>query len=185
MHDGIIAERYAKALLGYTEAHGCSQAVTDQVSPLLSLMARLPKLAATLSAAKEIPLQKRMDILGSAVSPAPMEEAISRFYRLLDRNGRTEVFRLSLIDYLTLYREAMGIRMVRVTTAVPDEETVKIGESLAREFFSQEVCTVPRVDPSIIGGFVVESWGYCMDASVRGALDKLDKQLKEKHIRNV
>lgn len=185
MHDGIIADRYARAFLAYTDAHGISEAVSGQAGPLLSLMGRLPEFRSALASAFGLSFEDRLSLLKAAVNPAPLDGAIERFYSLMDRNGRTELFRIALLDYLTLYRESRGIKMVRVTTACDDGQMAESIGRLASRAFGRKVSVVHKVDPEIIGGFIVESWDSRLDASVRGSLERVGKQLKAKHIRKV
>lgn len=185
MHDGIIASRYAKAFLEYTEGHGCSQAVTSQVSVLLSLLSRVEKLRKAVSSPVKVPLDTKMELLRSALAPSPLHEALERLYLLLEKHGRTELFRMVILDYLTQYRTKHGIRMVQVTTANVSDNIPELLGGIAEKAFGQKVVTVHRIDPSIVGGFIVDSWGYRLDASVKGALDKVQKQLREKNKKRI
>lgn len=185
MHDGIIAGRYAKAFLGYTDAHGKSKAVADQVSVLLSVMGKLPKLRDSVSGAYAMEFDNRLALLKSALAPAVMEESLANLYSLMDKNSRLEQFRMTLLDYLVLYRKENNIRMVMVTSASNDEKVAEMAGVLAEKKFGQKVVAAQKVDPGLLGGFIIDSWGYRLDASVRGALEKMDKGLKGKNKRKV
>ena len=60
---------------------------------------------------------------------------------------------------------------VTVTTAVPldDELRTKIAAKV-REHFNREVFLIEQVDPSIIGGLIIEARGERRDVSVRTQL---------------
>ncbi|MBQ0097088.1 MAG: F0F1 ATP synthase subunit delta [Bacteroidales bacterium] len=185
MHEGIIADRYAKAFLAYTDAHGLSAAVTAQVSTLLSAMGKLPRFRQALEAVLDLPLEERLALLRSAVDPQRLEDPIERLYRLMEEHGRTAQFRMALLDYLTIYRKEKGIRMVMVTTATPDVEMSRKAAGLVEQVFGQNVEPVCKVDPDIVGGFILDTWGYRLDASVRGALERTEKQLRVNNKRKV
>lgn len=185
MHDGIIAGRYAKAFLEYTDAHGKSKAVADQVSVLLSAMGKLPKFRASVSGAYAMDFAERLTLLKSALAPAAIEESLVNLYSLMNKNSRLEQFRMTLLDYLVLYRKENNVRMVMVTSANDDEKVAEMAGELAEKSFGQKVVSVQKVDPSLLGGFIIDSWGYRLDASVRGALEKMDKGLKGKNNRKV
>lgn len=185
MHEGIIADRYARAFLAYTDGHGLSAAVTAQVSVLLSAMGRLPQFRQALFALIDLPLEERVSLLRAAVAPQTLEEPIERLYRLMETHGRTPQFRMALLDYLTMYREENGIRMVMVTTATDDKEMSEQASALVRDVFGKEVEPVCKVDPDIVGGFILDTWGYRLDASVRGALKRTEKQFRDNNKRKV
>ena len=185
MHDGIIADRYAKAFLEYTDAHGKSQAVADQVSVVLSAMGRLPKFRDSVTGEYVLEFEERLSLLRSALAPAVIEESLVNLYSLMNRNGRLEQFRMTLLDYLVLYRKENNIRVVMITSASGDEKITEMAGMMAEKEFGQDVVSLQRVDPDLVGGFIIDSWGYRLDASVRGALEKMDKGLKEKNKRKV
>lgn len=185
MQEGIIADRYARAFLAYTDAHGLSEAVTAQVSTLLSAMGRLPQLRQALVAVLDLSLKERLSLLRSSVAPQKLEGSIERLYLLMEEHGRTAQFRMALLDYLTMYRKEKGIRMVMVTTATPDEGMSRKAAGLVEQVFGQSVEPVCKVDPDIVGGFILDTWGYRLDASVRGALERTEKQFRDNNKRKV
>ncbi len=82
--------------------------------------------------------------------------------------------------FLALFDAHRGIEHAEVTTAVPleakDRERLsnRIGEILGRK-----VALDLRVDPSVIGGFVVRIGDTLIDGSIRQNLDSLGKNLLE------
>ncbi len=82
--------------------------------------------------------------------------------------------------FLVLFDAYRGIEHAEVTTAVPlepkDREVLsnRVGEILGRR-----VALDLRVDPSVIGGFVVRIGDMLIDGSVRQNLDSLGKNLLE------
>lgn len=185
MHEGIIADRYARAFLAYTDAHGLSEAVTAQVSALLSAMGKAPQFRQALTSTLALPLEQRISLLGAAVAPGKLEEPVERLYRLMEEHGRTAQFRMALLDYLTMYREEKGIRMVMVTTATDDREMSEKAAGIIKDVFGKDIEPVSRVNPDIVGGFILDTWGYRLDASVRGALERTEKQFRENNKRKV
>lgn len=185
MHEGVIADRYAKAFLAYTDAHGLSAAVSAQTGTLLSAMGRLPQFRQALVALLDLSLDERISLLRAAVAPQKLEEPIEKLYRLMEGHGRTAQFRMAMLDYLTMYREENGIRMVMVTTATPDEGMSRKAAGLVEKVFGQGIEPVYKVDPDIVGGFILDTWGYRLDASVRGALERTEKQFRDNNKRKV
>lgn len=175
---GIIADRYARAFYLFADGNGAVDTVYEQVRVLLSCMGRLPKFRKALEDARNLSLEQRLGLMADAVAPAALCVEASSIYRLMDANGRVEHFRLMLLDFLNIYRDARNIRMVRVTTADDDTSLDDKVEALLKEKFNCDARVTHRKNPDIIGGFVVESWGYRLDASVVASLDALRKELK-------
>lgn len=185
MHLGIIADRYAKAFLAYTDAHSVSDNVVRQVSVLLSLLGRVEKFRNAVSAATKEPLEERLSLIRAAVDPEPLDEALERLYRLMDSHGRCEMFRMALLDYITQYRKDRDIRMVLITSATEDDTLPEYIAKIIEDAFGGEVVMMHRVNPEIVGGFVVDSWGYRIDASVKGLLEKARKQMMENNRKRI
>ena len=80
--------------------------------------------------------------------------------------------------FLALFDAHRGIEHAEVTTAVPLEE--KDGAALSGrigEILGRKVVLALRVDPSVIGGFVVRIGDMLIDGSIRQSLDSLGKNL--------
>lgn len=72
---------------------------------------------------------------------------------------------------------------VTVTTAVPmDDELRRKVREKAEQVVDAPVYLVERVDPSIIGGIVLEARGNRLDASVRAQLINIRKRLASTYI---
>lgn len=185
MHWGIIADRYAKAFLAYTDSLSISEKVVPQVSVLLSIFGRVEKFRSVVLSASAEPFEGRMALLRAAVDPEPLAEPIENLYRLMDRHGRCEMFRMALLDYLTMYRKDRGIRMVLITSATAEEALPEYVAKIIEDAFGEKVVMMHRVNPEIVGGFVVDSWGYRIDASVKGLLEKARKQLMDNNRKRI
>lgn len=185
MNSGLIANRYAHAFLSFLEGKGRADDVYEQVRVILSAMGKLPALRLALTDPHSASEQKRQKLLQAAVAPSPLCPEIEDFRRLMQKNSRSEFFRLALLDFLTLYREKRGLVMVQLTSASEHEKLVPVITSLVENDFGKKAIIRQKTDPSIIGGFVFESWGYRLDASVRSALERLREELKEKNTRLV
>lgn len=178
MNSGLIAKRYADAFLDYVNAHDCADAVYGQVRTILSAMGKLPGFRTVVEDAHGMAFDARMRLVEASVAPDNLIQEIRDVFTLMHRNGRDEFFRLMLLDFLSLYREKKGIVMVQITTAQQQDELMSIlSESMKQH--GKTAVVHQKVDPSIVGGFIYESWGYRLDASVRRTLQELSVELKE------
>jgi F-type H+-transporting ATPase subunit delta len=112
------------------------------------------------------------DLLGDA------DELVRNFLRLLAEKGRTgqvdEVYRE--LERLAAAEERR--LEVELTTAVdlPPAEERRIVEQIERAS-GRKVEATRKVDPSLIGGVVLQAGSLRVDASVRGKLERLRHEL--------
>ena len=80
--------------------------------------------------------------------------------------------------YITLYREDRHLIDAKLTTAVPvTAETEKKMRQVVEKRAKADVQFTTEVDPSLIGGFILEYDTYRLDASVRNKLRTILTQL--------
>lgn len=149
MNAGIIASRYAAALLRYTQETGGGERVCAQVRRLL-----------------DHPDQ----------DPGPLEPELERFIQLLVRNGRLEDVRFILHDFIEMYYRSLGVRVARLTTVVASRELEQKLHAMLEKQLGCEVVIETRVDPALIGGFTLEVGDYLLDASVRHQIETIRRQ---------
>ena len=104
-------------------------------------------------------------------------EALNLLLMLIDR-GRVEIIPAVMDRYDERAREAHGIVIAEVTTAiqVDAEERRRIAEELTR-MTGKRVQLQTKVDDSIIGGLVVRIGDKLIDGSVRTSLQQLRQRL--------
>ena len=151
MNTGIISTRYATALLRYTSQTGGSRRVCDQVRSVL----------------------QNPDLLRSVT----LEPELERFVSLLERNGHLEDTRLILATFVKMYYDSLGMKQALVTTSVPVDGLADRIKPLLEKRFGCKVLMEQAVDPSILGGFVVEIDGLELDQSLRGRMERVVRSL--------
>lgn len=186
MNTGLIASRYAKALLRYVAAHGDGERVCYQAMTLEKALSEVPELRQILKDPAAISTDRKMQLLQAALGEEPMCEALERFLALVAGSGRFGDLRFILHDFSDLYYKSLGVHFATVTTAVPATETLleRIRTDLGRKL-GGKVELQPEVDPGLLGGVVVTVDGYRVDASVRAQLRALQNQFINKNKRIV
>ena len=176
MNAGIVASRYAKALLKFVLETGNGDKVYAQAGVLALRMQEYRQLRDYIENHPEIDLAKKLQLLEAALGePSAME--MSRFVSLVITRRRSEFFLRMLLSFLTLYREAQNIKVGRLITALPAEGLRERMEELFRGKTGAEVHLEQKVDPEILGGFVFELDDWRMDASVAGQFRKIKAKL--------
>ena len=106
------------------------------------------------------------------------DERLVRFLELLaERHRMPVIFRIKRA-FDDLWAEEKRLLPVSVTSAVQlDESLVRdIGDRIRRQT-GREVELESRVDPDVLGGLVLRVGNMVLDASVRGRLEQLRKQV--------
>ena len=167
-----LSRRYAAALYGvYTDDVRLKEASEELIS--------VPKLwEALISPAvrfeeKERVLERVMDLQN-----AP---ELLRFFKLLARKGRMALLPDIVREFYELALSRRNAAECLVTCArEPDGETQeRLKEFLQKAHHKSEVRLRFRVDPSVIGGFILNIDGVTYDQSVRGRLRRLARHLEE------
>lgn len=149
MNTGIISKRYAKALLGYVLETGGGERVSAQVRELLG---------------------------GEDMSGIVLEPELQRFMELLVSKGRVEYVRGILLTFLELYYDSIGVILATLTVAAPAPGLEDRLLPVLEEQFGRKVVIETKVDPCLIGGFLIEAGDRQLDASVRHRLDLIRRQ---------
>jgi len=158
MNTGVISSRYAKALLLLTQESGRGEQVFEQVRALL----RDPD-----------------------VAPSPLEPDLAKLVVLLQKNGRGSYLKYILNDFVRMYCYSTNIRLATLTTAVEAPGLADRLAGIISEKIGYRIVMDTKIDPDIIGGFVLDIDDYMLDASVLRQIETIKAQLIEKNNRIV
>lgn len=177
MNTGIIAMRYAKAMLEYTEKESVSDKVFGEMESLARKFALEPRLRAYLMNPM-LAAEDKMALLESAVGGKPGRQ-MQRFLTLVLLNRREEFLQQIALNYLDLYRKARHIRLATIETAVP--VPVQTQERIRQYLAGKTDDTIQldlHLNPALIGGFIFRMDFREIDASVAGQLRDIKRQFK-------
>lgn len=173
MNDGLIPQRYARALYKYTEEHGTSASVYSQMKTVADAFVRNDSLGKVLSN-PFVDNSDKSRLLLAAAGEHP-EDDYRAFVRLLISKKRAPWAREMALCYRDLYRRAHNVAMVKITTAtpLPGEEMKRIRAMVTKAFDAVTLEFTQEVNADIIGGFVIDVDSVRMDASLRNELEKI------------
>ena len=177
MNDGLIPNRYAKALYKYALEQGVAKDVYAEMKRLSESYEALPELKKTVDN-PFLPVADREKVLLSA-SGAKKDGCLDKFILMVIKNNRECFMREIALSYGKIYREANNIAQVNITTAIelPEDKLSQIIEVVQHELKDKTVEKTVTVDPSLIGGFVVKVDSMLLDTSVKNELKKLRLKL--------
>ena len=184
MNTGVIAVRYARALLEFACERSEADLVYTEAGRLADNFIGEPLLGRTLdnpvvSGNEKIALVKTA--AGGTVS-----DTFGRFVELVMHNKRESYLQSIALVYRDLYRKRNGISVGSLETAVPvTAETERRIAGLIASETGDRVELVTKVKPELIGGFVFEMNFKRLDASVAAQLRSVRRQFVEKNRRIV
>ena len=172
--------RYAKATLAFAEEANSSQAVNDDIKSLMSLMKKNLELSEVLG--NPMLGADRKEALMNAIFPESSEET-KKLFSLLALNNRMELLLLTCDNFTQLYGAQMGEVKVIVTTAINltlDLENQVLQE--VKKLTDKKVILVNKIDPSIIGGYILKIDDKEFDASISSQLKAIKTTLTKKEL---
>ncbi len=206
MNTGIIATRYATALLKLVEETGSGELVAAQVHVIEKALDEVPDFRRAVDD-PAVSVVRKISLFEAALKDS-MAQELRKFLELLIRNGRIGDVRLVLTTFVTEYYRSRHIKRARLVVAdpalldpeptpsdpVPVEGSLRQPqrpalESRLRDLVEKQTgCRLilkTEVNPSLIGGFVFEVEDTVLDASVSRQLDFIRRQFIEKNRRIV
>ncbi|HEX7255400.1 MAG TPA: ATP synthase F1 subunit delta [Gaiellaceae bacterium] len=171
-----VAQRiYANALFEAARERGKLDVVRQELAEFLRAMEQVPELRALLES-PEIDTSERVDALRSIL--ADVDELVRNFLLLAAEKGRTHELPAIVQEFEALVARQEGILDVELTTAVElsDEDARQILERI-EGVSDRKLRATRRVDPNLIGGFVLQAGSHRVDASIRARLQTLRRQL--------
>ena len=116
----------------------------------------------------------------SAVTDGKISELTIAFNRLLVTKTRESYLPEIITAFIAAYKEKKGIKTIRSTTAVTASGELKnaIVEQVKRSAGFTQVELEEKVDPALIGGFVLQIGDQLVDASIAYDLRSIAKQFE-------
>ena len=179
MDNGRISVRYARALFQTAQEQGCEAEVYDGLTRFahnyLLAIAQFNEVLADPIVAQE----EKVKLLEMAVGD-PLHDTLKQFITFVAEQKREDKMFLIAMKYMEMYREKHNILSTQVTTATElTEESYDKIKAFIKQTFDADAEMEVHIDPSLIGGFILDIENSRMDASVAGQLNALKNRLKQ------
>jgi F-type H+-transporting ATPase subunit delta len=171
-----VAHRmYARALFEAAQEADRVDAVAADLAAISQAMDDVPELRAFLRNPQIDPAGKAA-VLEQVTTEA--DELVRNFVRLIAEKGRAGELSEISAELDALVAQAQNRLAVELTTAheLSDEEATSIVDAIEKAS-GRTVEATRSVDPSLIGGIVLQVGSHRADGSVRGRLERLRHQL--------
>jgi F-type H+-transporting ATPase subunit delta len=166
---------YARALFLAAQDQGRLDEVRQELGDFLTAVADVPELRNLLRNPQLDPRARRAaleDLLGES------EELVRNFLLVVAEKGRAGQLEEIYREFERLVAAEERRLRVELTTAfeLSDDDARGIVKQI-EEASGQQVEATRKVDPSLIGGLVLQAGSLRVDASVRGRLNRLRQEL--------
>jgi F-type H+-transporting ATPase subunit delta len=171
----VVARVYANALFEAAREQNKLEPVGEQLAALVDAEREVPELRELLRNPQLDPRARRAaleDVLTGT------DDLLRNFLLVLADKGRAGQLEEIAAEFERLVAEAEGVVHAQLTTAVQlsEKDAGKLLQQI-EQASGRKVEATRAVDPDLIGGIVLQVGSHRLDASVRGRLDRLRRQL--------
>ena len=172
------AVRYAKAVLELSTQKGTQKVAFEEMKDVLK----------TLQESKELRLMLKSPVVKQEDKRAVLKEVFANNSELvlslmdiLVDNKRGSLIEAVAENFILLYNLSIGAVDAIVTTAIPLDTDIeqKVFAKVKELTGASDVTLVNKVDPALIGGFVLRVGDMQYDASIANNFEQLRKKFKQ------
>lgn len=172
MSVGRIAVRYATPILELAEEKNVLDSVKADMESFLNICQESRDFSLMMKS-PIIPHLKKADIL-KKVFTGKVNELTLQAFDIITRKSRESLLEDIAEEFLHLYNVKKGMAEVSVTTSIKlDADMKKAFEKLAKDITGKEPILKEKVDPEIVGGYILRLGDRQIDESVSGQLKDL------------
>ena len=180
MNNGLIAARYATALLDFVPESSSRDMLYAEAKSITKSFKQFSELRSVL----ENPVMAKADKLKviKLAAGGNTSKQFARFVDLLLENNREIHLQSIMLKFADLYRKTKNIHSGKLTTASPVEALVeKRLVDMIQKSTGGTVEIEKIVDPAILGGFQFEVDFVRWDASLSGQLQRIRTEFIEQN----
>ena len=178
MSEFRVASRYAKSLIELANEKGVLEQVREDMQMFSNIVSQNRDFKLLLRNPIVKP-EKKLAVL-NGVFKGKVQELTLAFFNIVARKQRESLLEFIAVSFEEQYKALKGIVTAQVTSALP--LTVSLREELTQKIaaeYGQQIQLEEKVDPSLIGGFVLQVGDKQIDSSVKNSLRKLRNEFKD------
>ena len=180
MKDPRAALRYAKAILNLAKDSNLESDVNNDMLFISKTIAENSDLNIILNS-PIIKANKKRDVLEALFGKKVNNISLGLFH-LLEINKRMEMLEMVAKKYTIIFDHLKHIDIAKVTTAVPlTKEVEKKVMAKVVEITGNETVLENKINPAILGGFILRVGDVQYDASISNYLNELKKEFDNSH----
>ena len=179
MSDYRIASRYARSLFDLA----LELKILDNVYKDMELVGQVCQDSRALVVTLRNPIVKydyKLRVL-EHIFNKHVSKATSTFFRLICRKNRAQILPDCSKVFVNLYHEYKGIVRSNVTSSVPLSDSArKDFQTIIAKATGKKVELETKIDPSLIGGYILRIGDLQVDDSIKTKLHELRRELKSR-----
>jgi F-type H+-transporting ATPase subunit delta len=175
-----VSGRYASALFALAHERRETAAVGEALARFDGMIAESPDLQ-RLVRSPVFSAEDQGKALAALLEAAGISGISANFLRLVAAKRRLFAIRAIIADYGKLNDRFRGVTRAQVTSAAPlsDENIAALKESLRGISGGKDVDLTVKLDPSLIGGLIVQLGSRMVDGSLKTKLNAIRTRMKE------
>jgi len=172
MAESTVAFRYAKSLIDLAQEKN----LTEEVYKDMQFFKQVVRENRELMLALKSPIlrhEKKLSILKN-VFESRVNPVSYSIFSIITKKHREGIMDSIAEEFVRLYNDLKGIQKAQVTTTTPlTDELRKQFEAMVTKATGKTVQLEEKVDPKLIGGYVLRIGDRQVDASIRSQLNAL------------
>ncbi|MDQ8004592.1 MAG: ATP synthase F1 subunit delta [Pedobacter sp.] len=171
--------RYAKSLLDLSKEQNAVEEVKNDMVFFEKIVDDNSELEAILKN-PIVPLDKKQGIL-QGIFGGKVHAITASFFKLVVSKGRSSILYDTSEQFIAQYNAIKGIVTAEVTSAgeLTEANRAEVVALVKKELAASEVVLKEKVDPALIGGFILKVGDKQFDASIASGLTKLKKEFAQ------
>jgi F-type H+-transporting ATPase subunit delta len=176
-----LASRYAKSLIDISIEHNCLEDILQDMQLVNTICQQNSDFVAMMRS-PIIKADKKTSII-DAIFSSKVTKLSNSFFKLLINKGREQNIDEIATAFIAQYRHYKNMRFVKLTTASAVHTSVveTLQAKLSNLFAGSSIHIETAIDPSLLGGFVLDMGDKQMDASVARDLNDIKKQFSKNY----
>jgi len=178
MSEFRVASRYAKSLIELAQEKGVLEQVNEDMHMFSGIVSQNRDLKLLLRN-PIVKSDKKLAVI-NAIFKGKVNDLTLAFFNIVARKNRESLLEPIAAQFAVQYNVLKGITKASVTTATPLTPALRneLGQRLVAQT-GQRIELEERIDPSLIGGFVLRVGDQQIDSSVKYSLNKLKNKFKD------
>ncbi|PPR30697.1 MAG: ATP synthase subunit delta [Alphaproteobacteria bacterium MarineAlpha9_Bin2] len=174
-----IVERYSKALMELSQEQKCIDVTHEEIEQIKLMIDKSEDFRKII----ESPLLSRHEqkvLVASILKKAAMSTLLTNFLTVVCMNKRSYLIGRICDRFREMYSSDKGILAAELVSAIElSEADLRLVEKQIQESAGSKVNLNTKIDPSILGGYVLRIGSLMLDGSIRSRLEDLKVSMRE------
>lgn len=172
-----IAKRYAKALFDFAKESSKTELINSDMTLMNAVFADSKEFTSFLRN-PIVKGSKKMAVFAEAFK-GKINDISLKYIEIITKGKRESLLPEISKQYIFLYKESIGLKTATIKTAISlDEVDRKAIIASLIKLTNKKIELNESIDPTLLGGFVLQIDGKQYDASFKSRINKLKKEFE-------